>query len=418
MKILIMGSGVVGVLSAYFLARDGHEVTVIEKNPKSAMGCSFANGGQLSFSHIEPFSSKSSISLIAKSLLKLNSFSLVENLFSKELLKFYYDFLKNYGTKKTKIISENLFNLGQTSRFALEEILSEENINFCHSKKGILHFYKNPKLFDRAMQQAEFQASLGDDISILDASQCVNLEPTLVKLYDEKRLLGGILHNNDGGGNAYIFCQKLTQICQKKYGVKFEFNTEIKNIFTNYKKITGVNTNKQVFVADKYLFCLGAYGNKLLEGIDIKSKIMPVKGYSLSIPCDDDFLAPKIGLTDPENKIVYSRLNNIFRAAGTVEISNSIRHNKELIDFLRSKIEDSFSDYGNLNDALKWQGVRPFRPNSTPLIKKSDKYPNLIFNSGHGHLGWTMSFGSAKVVSDLIKDKKNSQFDFLKQENC
>lgn len=419
MKVVVMGAGIVGVTTSYFLARHGFEVEVIEKNENAGLGCSYANGGQLSFSHIEPFSSRSSFNLIAKSLIKPNSFSHVESFKDKDFLKFCFKFIKNYGSRRTKEISKNLFFLGQESRLMLNLIKDEEDIDFNYKKAGILHFYKNRSLFERAMKQAEFQTKLGDKIEILSADECVKKEPTLSKIQDENKLLGAIFHENDASGDATMFCKKLAKICQEKYGVKFHYDTEIKNILTNYKKITGVNTSKDVHVADHYVFALGSYGNSLLEGINIKSGILPVKGYSLSIPTNSEFLAPNIGVTDPENKIVYSRIGNIFRAAGTVEISNSKKtENKRLLNFLKNKIRENFSDYGDLTKAKEWQGIRPFRANSTPLIKKCEKYDNLFFNSGHGHLGWTMSFGSAKILTNLILGKKQERFSFLDKEQC
>lgn len=416
MKIVVMGAGIIGVTTAYFLARSGFEVEVIEKNEKAGLGCSFANGSQLSFSHVEPFSSKSSFSLILKSFFKPNSFTFVESFFDKDFLRFCLNLSKNYGDEKTKNISRNLYNLGQESKNALEFILKSEDFDFDYSQNGILHFFRKKDVFEKAMKQADFQVDLGDDIEFLTADSCVETEPTLTKLNDEKRLIGGILHKNDASGNAMILTQKLAQICKEKYNVVFHYNTEIKNILTNFKKITGINTDKNVYVGDSYVYCLGAYGNKLLEGIEVDSKIFPVKGYSLSIPTDNEFLAPKIALTDPENKIVYSRIGNTFRAAGTIEISNCVNENQKLINFIKNKVRNSFSDFGNLNQATTWQGIRPFRANSIPLIKQYEKYPNLFLNSGHGHLGFSMSFGSAKVLSDLILGKESKKFNFLKEQ--
>ncbi len=395
----------IGVASSYFLALQGHEVTVLEKNNEVGHGCSYANGGQMSFSHVEPFSSNSSLNLILKAAITPNSFLSVKKYGDKEFLKFLYEFLKNSGEKNSHKISERLFELGVKSREAFKFIIEKEQIDFSQKNDGILHFFTNKKTFEKALKQAEFQAKIGDKIEILTKEDCIKKEPTLHKLYDENKLVGGIFHKNDASGDSFLFTKKLAEICEKKYGVKFIFGAEIKNILTNHKKITGINCSNGVYCADSYVFALGAYGNKLLSGIGISDKILAVKGYSLSIPVNKEFLAPKIALTDPQNKIVYSRIGDIFRAAGTVEISNPFdKNNEKLIEFLQKKVQESFSDFGDLSKAEIWQGIRPFRANSTPLIEECKKYGNLYFNVGHGHLGFSMSCGSAKKLSLLMKN--------------
>lgn len=417
-----MGAGVVGVTTAYFLAKSGHQVIVLEKGPAPSLGCSYANGGQLSYSHIEPWASKSALKLITKSLFAPNSFLSIKQFANKEFFKWSLSFLSNCGSNKALSNSKKLFSLGKQSRKALLDILNNESdIDFNYSETGILHFYKNSHTFEKAIKQAEIQQSLGVKLQILSRDECVKKEPTLVKLYDENKLLGGIFYDDDASGNSFLFTKALEKICREKYNVVFEYNAEIRNIFTNYQKITGIHTNRDVFTADKYVYALGAYGNKLLNGIHIDPKIYPLKGHSLSIEADEEFIAPSIALTDPENKIVYSRIGNTFRAAGAVEIGGSkSAKNESQIDFIKSKIKSSFSDFGNINKASEWYGFRPFRPNSIPLIGEVREYGNLYLNAGHGHLGWTLSCGSASILTDIINKSQSEEFEFLESElqNC
>ncbi len=418
MKAIVMGAGVIGVTSAYFLAKSGYKVTVLEKNSASSLGCSYANGGQLSYSHIEPLASKSSLSLILKALFKPNSFLSIHKFADKELLKWSFQFLKNCSAKNSEINACKIYAISKKSRKALEEILlNEEGIKFDYEKKGILHFYRDLKMFDSAIKQAEVQQRIGIKLHILNRDECIKKEPTLVKLYDKEKLVGGIFYDDDASGNGMLFVKALERICQEKYGVVFQYNAEIKNIFTNYKKITGVHTTNGVFIADKYVYALGAYGNKLLQGIHIDAKIYPLRGYSISIPADNEFLAPSIGLTDCENKIVYSRIGEIFRAAGTIEIAGlKAEKNKSRVKFIEEKIRSSFSEFGNVNKASSWMGCRPVRPNSIPLICEVKKYQNLYINAGHGHLGWTLSCGSAQILSELVSGKLDEEFRFLEEE--
>ncbi len=418
MKVIVLGAGVIGVTSAYFLAKAGHQVVVIEKNSESALGCSYANGGQLSYSHIKTWAEKSSLFSLFKAAIFPNSFLKISQIFDKNFFNWFCEFYKNSDEKKSQENSRRLFELSSYSKQVLEQILAEEkDLKFDYKNKGILHFYRTKKSFELAIKEAEFLISLGSKAQILSASDCIKKEPTLVKLFDEKKLAGGIFYDSDASGNTMIFTQKLAKICQERYGVVFEYDAEIKNIFTNYKKITGINTNKGVFIANKYVYALGAFGEKLLRGIKLDSKIYPLKGYSLSINADQENIAPNLALSDSENRIVYSRLGNVFRCAGAVEICGFRNtKNKKQINFLKRVVGSTFSDFGDVGEIKEWFGFRPFRPNSLPLICDVKKYENFLINSGHGSLGWTLSAASGKILADLVSNKTDEKFKFLQED--
>ena len=417
MKIVILGSGINGVLSAYFLARAGCKVEILEKETESAAGCSGANGGQLSFSHCEPWATKSSLFSFVKASVNPNSFLSISNFINKEFLCWVFEFIKNSQSTKSHLIAKRTLELGIFSQKVLAEILSKEKIDFCYKNDGILHFYRNKRLFNQAISQAKIQKSLGCNLEILSATECVKKEPTLTKILDEQVLKGGIFFKNDSSGDCSAFIKGLEWICKNKLGVKFHYNCEAKNILTNHKKITGINTNQGVFVGNAYLNCLGAFSNSLLQGINIDQKIYPIKGYSLSIPTDTLFLAPNLALTDPENKVVYSRLGNVFRAGGTVEI-NSLKSvaNQKNINFLKNSIRNTFSDFGDLNNAKEWSSFRPYRSKCLPLVCRTEQYNNLFLNIGHGSLGWTLSFATSRIIaSTILQQKINPNFSFLKE---
>lgn len=415
MKVIVLGSGVIGVTTAYFLAKSGHKVVVIDKNPASSLGCSYANGGQLSYSHIETWAQSNSVFASLKTLLKSQFFL---EFLNKKFWQWIWQFYKNSKPEKARQNSENIFKITSLSKAVMEGILDEEkDIKFDYKNDGILHFYRSKRKFKSALKDVEFFNEIGRSAKILSAEDCVKKEPTLVKLLDERKLAGGIFYEMDASGNCAAFVKDLEKICREKYAVVFEHNTEVENILTNYKKITGINTSRGVFVADKYVYALGAAGTKLLAGIGVESSIYPLKGYSLSINTNEEFVAPNLALTDPENKIVYSRQGDIFRAAGSVEICGlKAAQNKKHLDFLKAKIRVTFSDFGNINEVKEWCGFRPFRPNSLPLICQIKKYENLFINSGHGSLGWTMAAGSGKILSDLVAGKKDQKFSFLEEE--
>ncbi len=417
MKVIVLGAGVIGVTTAYFLARSGYEVTVIDKNWSVGMGCSRSNGGQLSYSHIETWAAKASFSAIVKAAFTPSSFLSMPNFFERDFLTWLYKFYQNSAEQKAKNNSKKLFSLSSFSKEALAEIIKEENIEFNYKKSGILHFFTNKKSFESALKEADFVGSLGCKVQILNPDECVAKEPTLIKILTNKNLIGGIFYPEDASGNCFLFTQNLAKICRDKYGVKFEFSTEIKNLLTNHEKITGINTSNGVFVADKYIYSLGAEGNKLLRGIKIDSQIYPLKGYSISVKTNDEFSAPNIALTDNKKRIVYSRIGNIFRAAGTLEIAGlKQKKKKSHINFLKKAAMESFASFGNPKQIEEWFGFRPFRPNSIPLVCEVKKYGNLLLNTGHGSLGWTLSCGCAKILSEIFSKNPDPKFSFLEEE--
>lgn len=401
MRVVILGSGIIGVTTAYILAKRGCEVTVLEKNPESAMGCSYANGGQLSFSHVEPWSS-SFFNTVLNGI-KPNSYISVKDFKNPEFLKWSWSFFKNSSKKNVQDITKKLIHLGAYSRSVLQEILKDESISFVYKKQGILHFYRNNKSFLRAIKQAEFQTKFGCNIQILNAQECLKKEPTLIKLLDQEQLAGGLLFPDDASGDAALFTKSLEKICKDKYNVNFVYNCNIKNILTNYERITGINSSQGVFQGDSYISALGAYDRILLKSIGIKHDIYPIKGYSLSIPVNKKYSAPKLSLTDSENKVVYSNFGLTFRAAGTAEFCNlKLNHNPIHINFLKNVIKSTYSDFGDIAKAQEWFGFRPYSPDCLPYVGLIKRYKNLYINSGHGSLGWTNSFASAKVISDQI----------------
>jgi D-amino-acid dehydrogenase len=403
MKVIVLGGGVIGIATSYFLASSGYEVTVIEKNPDVAMGCSQANGGQLSYSHIDTWAEKNSFTSLIKAAFTPGSFLTFSGLGGKGFVSWAKEFYQNSKPQNAIANAQKLFELSSRSKDALEYILNRENIEFSYKKEGTLHFFRNEKKLDSAIRKFKNYPFLAGKVKILTPEECVKKEPTLVRLLDERKLAGGIFYEEDASGDCALFTKKLAEICSKKYKVIFKNNVTIKNILNNGTKITGINTNKGVMSADNYICAMGVGGAKLLDGIGIPTKIYPIKGYSLSIAANDEFIAPKIALTDNENKIVYSRLGNIFRAAGTIEIAGfNAKLNQKNISFLSKIIHQTFSDCGNFNQVVEWTGFRPFRPDSKPLICKSEKYNNLFLNIGHGSLGWTLAAGSGKVVCDLL----------------
>lgn len=426
MKIIVLGAGVIGVSTAYYLAREGHQVIVIDKNPSSAMECSFANGAQLSYSHTKTWAQDLAISNVVKSFFSHESNISLKNLDSKTL-GWFYNFCKNSNSKKALENSKKIYEIAILSSKLMDEILREENelslrsfdngIAFNYSKKGILHFYRNQKKFDSEIVSVQKNNFIGNRPIIMNPQQCVEHEPNLIKLLDQKKLAGGILFTDDASGDAYKFTETLVKICRQKYGVDFKFGVEVKNLLTNHTKITGINTAEEVFTADAYVYAMGYSGEKLLSGIKVNSKIQPIRGYSISTNCSQMFIAPTNSITDAENKIVYSRIGEVFRGAGIIEIGMRNKLDKNHLNFLREQMVASFANCGDVENLVQWSGVRPYRPNSIPLICHISRLQNLYLNTGHGSLGWTLALASGKILNDLILNKLPLSLEFLSQEN-
>ena len=311
MKVIVLGAGIIGVSTAYFLAKSGHEVVVIDKLNSVAEGCSNSNGGQLSYSHIEAWSNKNSLISMVKNIFLPNSYLYLKDFSNKEFYSWISEFIKNSSHENSIKNSEKLFKISKLSKSLMTDILSEESDLqngkvFDFNKNGILHFYRNKKTFESEIKKLE-KFNFARNFEILNSEECLKKEPNLSKLSDEKKLAGALFFKDDESGDCYKFTQQLEKISKEKYGVKFNYNCDIKNLLTNYKKITGINTSEGVLVADKYIYALGASSISLLKGIGVETKIYPIKGYSLSIKCDDKFIAPNMAMTDNENKIVYSR---------------------------------------------------------------------------------------------------------------
>ena len=426
MKVIVLGSGVIGVATAYYLAKQGHEVVVIEKSNNSAHGCSFANGGQLSYSHVETWSNTTFVKAMFKGALFNKSFVKINDYSNVNFYKWIYQFLKNSTPENSLKISKKLFKLASYSKDLMKKIIDDESdFNngevFDYQQKGSLHFYRSQKSLNSAIIKLERLKNLALNYQILSPEECLAIEPSLHDLNNNKKLAGGIFFREDASGDCHKFVAKLEEICKNKYGVEFIFDCEIKNILTNFKKITGINTSHGVFVADKYVYAMGSSSINLLAGIGVETSIYPIGGYSLTFN-NNKLSFSNIAITDNENKIVYSRLGKSIRVAGFVEMNGFKQTNKsQNINFLYNVVAKTFNIELDKDKIKEWHGTRPFRPNSIPLIGQINQLDNLYLNTGHGSLGWTNCLSSGKISADLILENDNfnkihEQFNFLFEE--
>jgi len=404
MKTVVLGAGITGVITAYYLHRSGHDVTVIDRCDKSAAECSFANGGQLSYSHIEPWASPSSLRKIPTWLFKKNSPLVFRPQADINMWIWSLRFLSCCRRSKVEESSRNMMRLSLYSKKCMEQIDSDLKLEYHQANKGIIHTFANRKNLEANLRQAEFQKELGCDFRLLEnRKECEEIEPALK--YSPTQIVGGIFFPMDASGSANIFAVKMSEYLQNN-GVKFEYNTNIEGFTKKNGEIISVKTDKGEFSADSYVVSMGAYSKALLKKISINVPIYPLKGYSVSIKVKDERKAPIGSITNQSDKIVFSRLGDIIRVAGTAEIAgydNKIR--KSRIKTIKKMVKKYLPECGDIDSAEPWACLRPSTPDGSPIIGKT-KYNNVYLNTGHGTLGWTLAAGSALAICDIINNNE------------
>ncbi len=403
MKVIVLGGGVIGVTSAYYLNKEGHEVTLIDRQPGVGLETSFANGGQISVSHAEPWANPTVVGKALSWLGKENAPLLFRARLDPNLWSWTLRFLRNCTAERAKINTERTLRVAEYSRKTLQSLRQETGINYDQKTKGILHVYRNPKEYEAALKSAEIMEKFGFERRAFSPQECVDLDQAFSSVKDD--LIGALYSPEDESGDAHIFTKSLAAICAEK-GVKFQFDTTIKSLDYSQGRLTAVETDKGLLKADKFVLCLGSYSPLLLKPLGLKLPIYPAKGYSVTIPVGDHKGAPKISLTDDEFKLVFSRLGNRLRVAGTAEFAGyntdiNMRRAKHILKLAM----EMFPDCGDSNDVTYWTGLRPKTPDSVPIIA-GPLFNNLFLNTGHGTLGWTMSCGSGHIISQLVSEKK------------
>ncbi len=391
-RVAVIGAGITGVVAAYYLARAGHRVTVLEQESYPAMRTSFANGGQVSVSNSEVWTTWSNIKKGIKWIFKKDAPLLIRPRLDwaqwKWLAKFLYYTAKDSYKKNT----EATIALGLESRILYEEIRQEEGIYFDRSSSGILHFYKDDHYFDTAKQSKTIYNNNGVEWDILSPLQTISMDPALGDL---EGVVGGAWTSKDWTGDIHRFCKELSRVLEQKYGVDFVFDT----------KIDSISANEMLEEFDNIVVSAGVGSVEIAKFFGDSLPIYPVKGYSITINVkpEDMKYVPKVSLLDDQAKIVTSTLGNRFRVAGTAELAG------ENYDIRRDRIEPLIEwvreNFPNLDASnySSWACLRPMTPNMMPIIKES-KTSGVYYHTGHGHLGWTLSPATAKQLVSLIKD--------------
>ena len=408
MKILILGAGVVGVTSAWYLAKGGHEVVVVDRQPFAGFETSFANGGQISVSHAEPWANPSAPAKILSWLGHIDAPLLFRPRFSVAQWSWGLRFLRECLPARTRENTLKILSLALYSHAELRLLRETTGMHYDYLERGILHLHSDPHELDAARTRVDLMRTFGFQMLLKTAQQCIDLEPALA--LSRVRIVGGTFAPSDECGDAHQFSRSMEGLCQHA-GVRFVFQTEIQRLLSEGAHVTGVRVrhvegNEETLRADAYLVCLGSFAPQVVAPLGVRLPVYPVKGYSLTIPTAQFEGAPRLCITDETGKLAISPLGHRLRVAGTAELGGY----DPQIDVGRCaailhRVQQLFPDGGDFPRAQPWAGLRPATPSNVPIIGRS-RIPNLFLNTGHGTLGWTLACGSGHAIADIIGGRK------------
>lgn len=392
-RVAVIGAGITGLCSAYFLARNGHKVVVYEAERYAAMKTSYANGGQISVSNSETWTTWANIKRAFKWIFRKDAplrFRLrLDWAMWRWVLKFlFYTVRGDYARNTAETI-----RMGIESRKLYNEICDQENITpgaFDKLNTGIVHFYKTNEYWENAQELKDLYTSNGCEWSLLTGDRHVkSLDPALK---DIEGIIGGTWTPSDWTGDIHKFCYMLANVLEMKYKVEFRYDSRVDNIADLYSGF------------DAIVIANGVGSTKLAKSIHETIDVYPVKGYSVTINNVEERYLPRVSLLDDEAKIVTATLGNRFRVAGTAELAGeNYDITRDRIDPLLKWIHTNFPNI-NTHDYTQWACLRPMTPNMMPIIKQSDTHSKVFYNTGHGHLGWTLGPVTGQRVADLVKE--------------
>jgi D-amino-acid dehydrogenase len=401
-KIIVLGAGVVGVTGAWYLAEAGHEVTVIERREAAGRETSFANGGQISAGHAEPWAKPSVVPKILRWLGREDAPLLFRPRADLAQWEWGLRFLLECLPGRFQRHSRTLAGLAGHSLECLRALRARLGIRYDHLERGILQFATNERDLEALTRHAEAMRSLGIRREVKSAAECLALEPALRGSRD--RVLGGVYNPKDESGDAHCFTVELARHAAAR-GVVFRFNSSVERVEATGGQVRAIRLqNGETALADAYVVSLGSYSPLLLAPLGIRIPVYPLKGYSITLPLGpaEAAAAPTVSLSDEAFKIVISRLGNRLRAAGTAELTGyDTTLNPARCAAIAGRIRDLFPALSGVSAVDNWTGLRPATPNNVPLIGRT-KLENLFLNTGHGTLGWTLACGSASVLADLV----------------
>jgi D-amino-acid dehydrogenase len=403
LKIIVLGSGVIGVTSAWYLAQAGHEVTVIDRQPASGMETSFANAGQVSPGMSAPWASPDTPKKAIAWLMMHHRPLVVWPLPDPALIAWGARFLRNCNAAAYARNKSRMVRLAEYSRDRLRDLRAVTGISYDDRQRGLLQLFRNQAQADHVGDDTAVLDRLGVPYTILDPKACIAHEPALANVAG--KFVGGLLLPGDETGDAHLFTQRLAALAAAA-GVNFLYDTAIERLVVEGGEIAGVVTAAGTQRADAYVVAMGSYSPLLLKAAGIDLPVYPVKGYSITMPVADEARAPVSTVMDETFKVAITRLGDRIRVGGTAELAGySTRLRTPRRRTLEHSVTDLFPGAGDVSGARFWTGLRPMTPDGPPVIGPT-RLKNLWLNTGHGTLGWTMSCGSGALLADLVGGKR------------
>jgi D-amino-acid dehydrogenase len=405
MEVLVLGSGVIGITSAWYLAKAGHEVTVIDRQPGPALETSFANAGMISPGYSAPWAAPGVPVKAIKWMLAKHAPLAVRATADLSQYRWMWQMLMQCNTSRYAVNKSRMMKLAEYSRDCLMDLRSETGLDYEHRELGTLQVFRTQQQMHAAAKDIAVLKECGVPFEVLDRAGCIAVEPGLANSAD--KIVGGLRLPRDETGDCQLFTTRLAQHCET-LGVKFHYGVAIDELLTDGQCVTGVRIGEKVKRADRYVLALGSYSPQLLKPLGIDLPVYPVKGYSMTADIANDTVAPVSTIMDETYKIAITRFNNRIRVGGMAELAGfdtKLRTRPQ--GTLRMVLDDLFPGAGDIKNATYWTGLRPMTPDGTPVVGAT-KLANLFLNTGHGTLGWTMSCGSGQLLADLISGQKTA----------
>lgn len=402
MKVIVLGGGVVGASTAYYLAKAGAQVTLLDRQPGPALETSFANAGQVSPGYATPWAAPGIPLKAMKWMFQKHAplaLRLDGSLFQ---LQWMAQMLRNCSPEHYAVNKERMMRVAEYSRACLQQLRAETGVAYEQRTGGTLQLFRTQAQLDAAQRDIAVLDECNVPYELLTADQLASVEPGLA--HARERLRGGLRLPKDETGDCYRFTTALCELA-RGLGVDFRFEQSVDGLLTDGARVTGVSANGRILAADRVVLALGSYSRNFLKPLGLDLPVYPVKGYSLTVPLVDPALAPQSTVLDETYKIAITRFDDRIRVGGMAELGGfDLRLDPRRRATLEMVVNDLFPG-GDVARATFWTGLRPMTPDGTPVIGAT-KFPNLFLNTGHGTLGWTMACGSAKLISDMVMGQR------------